>query len=68
MKTAFPQRQDGRIMGVSIMKLQRKQRWGFIIYRTDCSSEADWTEFLARFAPVLEYGHLRRGHGSIIIG
>lgn len=55
-------------MGVSIMKLQRKQRWGFIIYRTDCSSEADWTEFLARFAPVLEYGHLRRGHGSIIIG
>ncbi|KAG9763487.1 hypothetical protein KCU73_g1406, partial [Aureobasidium melanogenum] len=49
--------------------LARKQRWGFVIYRTDYSSEADWKKFLAMFAiwplhgfpsPHLENGRLAR--------
>ncbi|KAI4716510.1 hypothetical protein E4T48_07319 [Aureobasidium sp. EXF-10727] len=49
--------------------LSRKQRWGFAIYRTDYSSEADWTKFLAMFetwplhgfpGPQLENGRLAR--------
>jgi hypothetical protein len=30
-------------------RLQKKQRWGFVIYRTDYSSEADWTRFFTMF-------------------
>ncbi|CAD0098997.1 unnamed protein product [Aureobasidium mustum] len=49
--------------------LSRKQRWGFAIYRTDYTSEADWTKFLAMFntwplhgfpGPQLENGRLAR--------
>jgi hypothetical protein len=49
--------------------LSQKQRWGFAIYRTDYSSEADWTKFLAMFktwplhgfpGPQLENGRLAR--------
>jgi hypothetical protein len=49
--------------------LSQKQRWGFAIYRTDYSSEADWTKFLAIFetwplygfsSPQLENGRLAR--------
>jgi hypothetical protein len=38
-------------------KLQNQQRWGFAIYRTDYSSEADWTKFLAMFATWSSYGY-----------
>ncbi|KAI4724865.1 hypothetical protein E4T49_07405 [Aureobasidium sp. EXF-10728] len=27
------------------LSLQNKQRWGFVVYRTDYSSERDWTKF-----------------------
>lgn len=49
--------------------LWRRQRWGFVIYRTDYSSKADWTKFLAMFktwalhgfpGPQLENGRLAR--------
>lgn len=49
--------------------LSQKQRWGFAIHRTDYSSEADWTKFLAIFetwplygfpSPQLENGRLAR--------
>lgn len=32
------------------LQLHQKQRWGWVIYRTDYSSEEDWTKFLAMFA------------------
>jgi hypothetical protein len=38
-------------------KLQHRQRWGFVIYRTDYSSEADWTKFLAMFATWSLYAY-----------
>ncbi|KAH0386159.1 hypothetical protein KCU92_g2811, partial [Aureobasidium melanogenum] len=36
-------------MGGLATMLWNKRRWGFAIYRTDYSSEADWTKFLAMY-------------------
>ncbi|KAG9603544.1 hypothetical protein KCU77_g1764, partial [Aureobasidium melanogenum] len=56
-------------MSAFATQLWQKQRWGFVIYRTDYSSEADWTKFLTMFAtwplhgfpgPQLENGRLAR--------
>ncbi|KAH0281736.1 hypothetical protein KCU91_g66, partial [Aureobasidium melanogenum] len=32
------------------LQLHHKQRWGWVIYRTDYSSEENWTKFLKMFA------------------
>lgn len=32
------------------LQLQHKKRWGYVIYRTDYSSEENWTKFLSMFS------------------
>jgi hypothetical protein len=43
-------------MGGFTTTLWDKRRWGFAVYRTDYSSEADWTKFLAVYKTHSRHG------------
>ncbi|KAI4756162.1 hypothetical protein E4T52_09021 [Aureobasidium sp. EXF-3400] len=45
-----------RVMGGFTTILWDKRRWGFAVYRTDYSSEADWTKFLAMYETYSLHG------------
>ncbi|KAI4846818.1 hypothetical protein E4T44_04853 [Aureobasidium sp. EXF-8845] len=38
------------------LKLRLKKRWGFVIYRIDYSSGADWTKFLEMYETFSDQG------------
>lgn len=44
------------IMCDLVTMLWDKRRWGFAIYRTDYSSEADWTKSLTMFETYTQHG------------
>lgn len=43
-------------MGGFTTMLSDKRRWGFVIYRTDYSSEADWTKSIAMYETYTLHG------------